>query len=145
MTCGDLTMNHSRYIFSLLGLLASLLGCNFYKYGHFYYGGYPAISPNGKIMIFAGIETEDLPASASNIYKIDLGNGNVTRLARRGSNASISPNGKKVVYGSKGIWIMDIDGRNGNQLIDAWYSESYPSFSPDGHKIVFGGYFQEDD
>ncbi|XGW08476.1 hypothetical protein V3C99_011087, partial [Haemonchus contortus] len=58
------------------------------------------------------------------------------------SEASISPDGKKVVYTSKqsgdlDLWIMDIDGTNKEQLTTEKGYDGGASFSPDGKKIVF--------
>nr|CDJ93163.1 WD40 Beta Propeller domain containing protein [Haemonchus contortus] len=59
------------------------------------------------------------------------------------SEASISPDGKKVVYTSKqsgdlDLWIMDIDGTNKEQVtFGDGHLNAYPVFSHDGKKLVW--------
>jgi len=58
--------------------------------------------------------------------------------ARRISDPKISPDGKKVVFSALGrLWVMDLTDRKPHCLTNANVGEFQPSWSPDGHFIVY--------
>ena len=81
------------------------------------------------------------------IYVADVNGERITQLTNTPGAAeyapSWSPDGKMIVYdrtvqATKGdIWIMNADGSGQRELFSSVENESYPSFSPDGSKIVF--------
>ncbi|VDO52482.1 unnamed protein product [Haemonchus placei] len=79
------------------------------------------------------------------IFKVNEYGNILDRLTNNSvydSEASISPDGKKIVYTSKqsgdlDLWIMDFDGTNKKQLTTEKGYDGGASFSPDGKKIVF--------
>jgi TolB protein len=77
------------------------------------------------------------------IYITETTKGNSMRLTRNRNNNSFpvwNPDGTKIAYSaSSGIYIMDADGKNKEQLVknDASTSYIFPAWSPEGTKIVF--------
>lgn len=72
------------------------------------------------------------------IWTSNLNGGELTQL-REGVYPQWSPDGSKIVFEHKNeIWLIDADGTNLMQLTNTLnINESLPSFSPDGHKIVY--------
>jgi Tol biopolymer transport system component len=126
----------------------------------------PAFSPDGKHIVYCdyptgnpgasplqGIEVYIMNAAGNN--KRQLTNTTVDGVTNTGTvirwaiRPAVSPDGKKIVYastqsGNSEIWVMNTDGKdqkqltfningNGPQGPDA----NFPSYSPDGTKIVF--------
>ncbi len=53
---------------------------------------------------------------------------------------AFSPDGRTIAYMSAHeLWVMDADGGNQRQLTEAGELSEYPSWSPDGRALVFGG------
>lgn len=70
----------------------------------------------------------------TNIMIMDLDGSNQLMLGA-GSHPQISPMGDIITYQKLGgIWIMNLDGSNKQQLTEKW---GYPRFSSDGSKIIF--------
>ena len=107
----------------------------------------PAWFPSGKKIAYqaAGIEVLTLNARyGSKVTK-------TTRLTEDGSFPAVSPNGKRVAFGSDRdgdaeIYVMRTDAREGPnnrpvKLTDnATYDDSQPDWSPDGSRIVYVSY-----
>lgn len=72
------------------------------------------------------------------IWTSNLNGGELTQL-REGKFPRWSPNGDNLTFEYEGdIWTINADGRNLMQLTNTFdISESLPSYSPDGMKIVF--------
>jgi Tol biopolymer transport system component len=126
----------------------------------------PAVSPDGRQIVYSDYDGGD-PASAPlvgiEVFVMNTdGSGkrrlttttvagatNTHEVIRWSNRPAWSPDGGKIVYsstqsGHSEIWVMNADGRqqeqltfnamsNGRQGPDA----NFPSFSPDGRKIVF--------
>ena len=105
-----------------------------------------SIAGDGARLAFAG------PALSSQIWaqpvtRDGLANGPAVPLARdtsrRNSLPVISPDGSKVAYMSTrrgeppNIWMMGIDGRDGQQVTSNETAESLPQWFPDGRKIAY--------
>lgn len=112
---------------------------------------FPSFSPDGDKILFASWRDYN-----SGIYTIDTDGKNEKQIVSDeydNTFPSFSPNGQKIVYASwrrdtnadgkidlrdnSGIYIIDSDGRNEQELVSDRYSNSFPVFSPDGTKIVY--------
>ena len=111
----------------------------------------PAWSPDGNSIAFVSRSFAFSPESFSSvrrdIYVADVNGERITQLTNTPGAAeyapSWSPDGKMIVYdrtvpATQGdIWIMNADGSGQRELFSSVENETYPSFSPDGSKIVF--------
>ena len=111
----------------------------------------PAWSPDGNSIAFVSrsfaFGPESFSSVSRDIYVADVNGERVTQLTNTPGAAeyapSWSPDGKMIVYdrtvpATRGdIWIMNADGSGQRELFATDENESYPSFSPDGSKIVF--------
>ncbi len=108
----------------------------------------PSYSPNGLLIIF---ESSGIHSEGRHVFTIHP-DGTRLRKLGAGSQPSISPDGRFVVFDRRGsIWQMRIDGR-GAHLIKAAgvpagatnpdpnfesFKNSHPVYSPDGRRILF--------
>jgi len=110
-------------------------------------GQWPRWFPNGQKIIFSSIQRTTgewkiwtMSKDGASPIQISTTNGSSD------IHASVSPNGKKIVFASNraksenqknyDIWFCDIDGSNLIQLTTNGSKDDYPIFSPDG-KIIF--------
>jgi TolB protein len=113
---------------------------------------YPSLSPDGETIVFSSNRT-----GVFDIWSMNTSGTNLRRLTENlGTNysPSISPDGTRIVFTSTGpedahqnVWMMDVDGRNKEQIIFCEDCDSLdPEWSPDGSMISFsssmGGSFQ---
>lgn len=109
----------------------------------------PRLSPDGKRIVFTS-SAEPSP----NIYSMNADGTDRKRLTNNFSDRSpsFSPDGKRIVWsasvasqGASGsstrdqIWVMNADGSNQKALTSSAGGKYWPSFSPDGQKIIFIG------
>jgi len=102
--------------------------------------GYPALSPDGKQIVFTSNRS-----GTYQIYTCNTEGENIKQLTHSsGSNATPvwSPNGDKIVFASERdndseIYIMNADGTAQTRLTNQPGDDSHPQFSPDGSKIIF--------
>src|SRR6266851_4560340 len=125
-----------------------------------HYGGLPTFSPDGTSILFTGLDTGSaelwsVNADGTSLHEVTRTTGSETSIFGQeiqwSTNASYSPDGTKILYGSTQsgpceIWIMNADGSDQRQLTfpddpDA-PDANIPSWSPDGTKIVFWSGFQ---
>ena len=102
-----------------------------------------SVSPDSKKIVF--MSTRD--GAKYQIYVMKSNGSNIKRLTNNSAitfcNPVWSADGKKIVYYSdKGdrkdqIWIMNADGSNQNLLTNGTGHNIFPSFSPDGKRIIF--------
>jgi len=96
--------------------------------------GQPAISPDGRYIIFSSDRT-----GASHIWRMDVEGGNQKQLTDNPDvSPHCSPDGRWVVYSSSAnketIWKVGIDGGQPRQLTEKLSFS--PAISPDGKQIV---------
>jgi len=129
----------------------------------------PAFSPDGNHIVYADYGAGEVDTglvgyevwvmNTDGTGKQQLTRTSVNGLTRTGINIrwscrpAYSPDGKNIVYactqsGRSEIWVMNADGTNQRQLTFPGYptapDANFPSYSPDGTKIVFlGGYETE--
>jgi Tol biopolymer transport system component len=128
----------------------------------------PAFSPDGEHVVYCdyangnpgsdpliGIEVFVMNVNGSDKRKLTTttvsGTTNTGTVIRWSIRPAYSPDGKKIVYastqsGNSEIWVMNSDGRDQKQLTFNTATNStqgpdanFPSYSPDGKKIVFLG------
>ncbi len=117
----------------------------------------PAISPDGKSLVFASNRLQN-----AELYLMDLNTRSLRQLTHTDEldeyMPAFSPDGKSLAFvtertrggmmlppvqasgsdpSSATIYLMDIDGRNQRPLIDIDGAQRSPVFSPDGKKIAF--------
>lgn len=108
--------------------------------------GFPAWSPDGKDLYI----TQSFPIPPTSQHdEIDLVSANggpLHKLMENAREASVSPDGKKIVYSvldyqtySAGLWIANIDGSSRKQLLPSGVFAAIfgARFSPDSQSIVF--------
>ncbi len=99
---------------------------------------FPALSPDGKSIAYAGRETGNW-----DIYFQTIGNGSATNLTKDSpaddSQPAFSPTGDRIAFRSErdggGIYVMSAGGGSPTRLSDFGYS---PSWSLDGGTILVG-------
>jgi Tol biopolymer transport system component len=102
--------------------------------------GYPALSPDGKHIVFTSNRS-----GTYQIYTCNTEGENIKQLTHSsGSNATPvwSPDGDQIVFASERdndseIYIMNADGTEQTRLTNQPGDDSHPKFSPDGSKIIF--------
>lgn len=112
-----------------------------------YYGAFadsPNWSPDGTKIIYSLFN--------SGIYVINIDGSGQARLTSGPYNreASWSPDGSKIIYISdcyktREIYVMNADGSNQTHLTNNEESEGMPAWSPDGTKIAFSIYHEENE
>ncbi|NAY93391.1 hypothetical protein GTQ34_15885 [Muricauda sp. JGD-17] len=110
----------------------------------------PVWSPDGSRIVFASERDND-----SEIYIMNADGGNQVRLTNilgDDSHPKFSPDGRRIIFNSPRstpdlsiawvlqyheIYTMDLDGGNLKQHTSFKSIATYPSYSPDGNKILF--------
>lgn len=114
------------------------------------FDGTPAWSPDGKFIVFASERDND-----PEIYIMQADGSNQTRITNAkgdDSHPKFAPDGKKIIFCSARstpdlnadwskqwieIFSMNTDGSDAHQISNLKSVSTFPSFSPDGKKIVF--------
>ncbi|HTU93637.1 MAG TPA: hypothetical protein VMF69_26385 [Gemmataceae bacterium] len=114
-------------------------GSNFKVVGN---GIDPAVSPDGKTIIFARVASD-----GHHLFAMDADGANVRQLTPNGNpfggvHAAWSPDGKHIVYADRvgetlEIFRIDSDGINARQLTRLGKAATTPAVSPDGKWISF--------
>jgi Tol biopolymer transport system component len=112
-----------------------------------------AWAPDGQSLIYGAfrVQYDSAGRTASAIYAInrfDLSTGAITTLIHNASQASVSPDGKYLVFVSypssdlsvSALAVADLDGSNPHQILkgqNGFQSFFAPHLSPDGASVVF--------
>jgi len=96
---------------------------------------YPSVSPDGGTIFFSSNQN-----GSFDIYSMNINGGDLKQLTKNiGSlyGPELSPNGERLLFAnsSKGLWVMQPDGKNPHPLTDK--DDIDPTWSPDGSKIAF--------
>jgi Tol biopolymer transport system component len=87
-------------------------------------------SPNGDKILLTR-----LTDNADDLVAITSDGASITTLATGSTNGSWSPDGKKIVFESGGIWTMNADGSGKTRLTSG--PDDTPVWSPDGRRVAF--------
>lgn len=111
----------------------------------------PAWSPDGSTIAFmsdrhAEVDTNLIGTDDGDleIYLMERDGSNVRRLtecAETAGGPAWSPDGQRIAFSCRGLWVMNADGRNQRRLINDFGFR--PAWSPDGSQIAFGGCYRE--
>jgi tricorn protease len=105
---------------------------------------YPLFSPDGKWIAFASRRTGNW-----DVFAVPAEGGESRQITwHSGTDLTFgwSPDGKQLVLGTKrdspnyGLFTIDVNTLRTELLAEDYATLNYPSFSPDGRKIVYGRY-----
>ena len=111
--------------------------------GFFHYG--LTVSPDGKLLAFLTVETQDAPAHQIALVPLDSGQAPARRMIDPDPRVSdaprFTPDGSALVYpirdrGTDNLWLQPLNGSAGRQLTN-FTSDTISAFrySPDGKSI----------
>ncbi len=110
--------------------------------------GMPSVSPNGKVIAFAGQlnEGQKYDQTKNQIWLLPIGGGKPSSLsAGQGRQPDWSPDGRWLAFasdrgdpaGHHAVFVVDRVGRNLTQLTEHSVNAQHPVWSPDGKWLVF--------
>ena len=116
--------------------------------------GMPSVSPNGKVVAFAGQvnEGQKYDQTKNQIWLMPIGGGKPKSVsAGQGRQPDWSPDGRWLAFasgrddpaGSHAVFVVDRAGRNLTQLTEHSVNAQHPVWSPDGKWLVFSAQVDE--
>jgi Tol biopolymer transport system component len=116
--------------------------------------GMPSVSPNGKVVAFAGQlnEGQKYDQTKNQIWVVPIGGGKPSSLsAGQGRQPDWSPDGRWLAFasgrgdpaGHHAVFVVDRDGRHLTQLTEYSVNAQHPVWSPDGKWLVFSAQLAE--
>lgn len=95
---------------------------------------FPSWSPDGESIVYQ---------TQSDLYMMDADGENVRPLVLDGMVPSWSPNGNQIAFasdrtGNREIYLVNTDGSGIQQLTDAISVDSFPRWSDDSQRLIFG-------
>lgn len=110
--------------------------------------GMPSVSPNGKMVAFAGQlnEGQKYDQTKNQIWLLPIGGGKPMEVsAGQGRQPDWSPDGRWLAFasgrddpaGHHAVFVVDRAGRNLTQLTEHSVNAQHPVWSPDGKWLVF--------
>jgi Tol biopolymer transport system component len=118
-------------------------------------------TPDGQWIVFEEELRGTKPDNLHNVVRCDSDGGHLQRLLLGSGELegkeqyrypAVSPDGETIVYGlsstiaaRRGLWLMNIDGTNQRRLPNpddkrkGCHSGAYPTWSPDGSKLIYIG------
>ena len=115
-----------------------------------FYSG-PAFDPSGRFLYFqrrSSVLRAGTPVNDDSIERLDLQTGERKQVLVDGTDPTISPDGKTLVFVHlirsqvDTLWVADADGTNGKPFFkvkDRFFYMQTPRFAPTGCQIVFSG------
>lgn len=100
----------------------------------------PTWSPDGSLLAFTGVQESDVGFSTTNVWVVAPNGDGLTRLAeglKWASRPVWSPDGRRLIFASRDIMAIDIDGSEMTTLVDAQFSVSDVKLSPDGRTLAY--------
>ncbi len=116
--------------------------------------GMPSVSPNGKVVAFAGQvnEGQKYDQTKNQIWLMPIGGGKPKSVsAGQGRQPDWSPDGRWLAFasgrgdpaGRHAVFVVDRAGRNLTQLTEYAVNAQHPVWSPDGKWLVFSAQVDE--
>lgn len=104
-----------------------------------WWDGEPAVSPDGRRVIFASLRDGVAALYVADLETLAL--RQLTTDAFYNEQAAWSPDGAQLVYaserGGRDLYLIDADGTNGRRLTTTDYPDFAPAWSPDGRQIAY--------
>ena len=93
----------------------------------------PVFSADGKTVFFSSLR------EPNGIYRVPAAGGDAELVARAGSSAEVSPDGRWLLFTTGNLALLDIASNASRPLLESFDNSYAPKWSPDGKEILFAG------